>query len=283
MKAARFDYHVHESHSGDARAATIPAYIEIAELKGIQEICFTTHLITRGPDVRLSIQDDELGDYFNSILCLNETTDVVLKPGLEVDYIPGDQKKIERIIEEYNWDYILGSVHLVGKWDVGSKRRSPGFFAGRQLIESTHDYYTLYKEAIETDMFDMMSHPDYWRRYQYLARSEPAKWEEYSMACHEAIDSLKTYGIGIEVNTSGRRHAHGVQYPIREFLEAVKAVGISKVTIGSDSHTPETLGFWLVESVELLMDVGFDYVTSFEKRKAVFNPIVSIIRTVKNP
>jgi histidinol-phosphatase (PHP family) len=282
MRAARFDYHVHESHSGDAREATIPLYIKAAESNGVEEVCFTTHLITQGPDVRLSIQDDEVEGYIESILSLNETTDVVLKPGLEVDYIPGDQRKVEHIIDEYNWDFIMGSVHLVGDWDVGSRRRSPGFFEGRQLVESTHDYYTLYTEAIETGLFDMMSHPDYWRRYQHLARSEPARWEEYSDACHESIDALKSHGMGVEVNTSGRRHEHGVQYPIKEFLDAVNRAGIRKVTIGSDSHVPETLGYWLVEAVEMLKDVGFDYVTSFDGRKAVLNPIDSVVRTVKN-
>ncbi len=282
MKAARFDYHVHEMHSRDARESTIPLYVEAAEARGVEEVCFTTHLITDGPDVKLSIQEDEIDEYVESILTINETTDVVLKPGLEIDYIPGDQGKIERILDKYNWDYIMGSVHLVGDWDVGSRRRSPGFFEGRQLVESTHDYYTLYKDAIETGLFDMMSHPDYWRRYHHNTRTEPARWEEYSDACLEAIDALKGHDMGVEVNTSGRRHEHGVQYPIREFLEAVNNKGIRKVTIGSDSHLPEHLGYWLVEAVDLLRDVGFKHITSFKGRKAILNPIESVVRTVKN-
>jgi histidinol-phosphatase (PHP family) len=283
MKAARFDYHVHEMNSRDARESTIPLYVEAAEANGVEEVCFTTHLITEGPDVKLSIQENEIDEYIESILTINETTDVLLKPGLEIDYIPGDQGRIERILDEYNWEYILGSVHLVGEWDVGSRKRSPGFFAGRQLVESTHDYYSLYKDAVETGMFDMMSHPDYWRRYHHNARPEPARWEEYSEACLEAIDALKSHDMGVEVNTSGRRHEHGVQYPIREFLEAVNNKGIRKVTIGSDSHLPSHLGYWLVEAVDLLRDVGFKNVTSFKGRKAILNPIESVVRTVKNP
>ena len=88
--------------------------------------------------------------------------------------------------------------------------------------------------------------------------------------------------MGVEVNTSGRRHEHGVQYPIRDFLEAVHKEGIRKVTIGSDSHSPDTLGYWLVEAVEMLADVGFKNITSFDGRKANLNPIDSVVRTVKN-
>ncbi len=282
MKAARFDYHVHESHSRDARDSTVPLYIEVAEAKGIEEICFTTHLITTGPDVELGIRDHEIEGYINNIHELNETTDVHLKPGLEIDYIPGDQRRIEWVLNEYNWDFILGSVHLVGEWDVGSRRRSPGFFEGRLLVEATSEYYVLYKDAIETGFFDMMSHPDYWRRYLHQRHAKVARWEDYSEACLEAIDALKNNNMGVEVNTSGRRHEHGVQYPIREFLVAVHDVGIEKVSIGSDSHLPEHLGFWLPEAVEMLKGVGFKHVTSFSGRKAIMNPIDSVVRTIKN-
>jgi histidinol-phosphatase (PHP family) len=282
MKAARFDYHVHESHSRDARDSIIPLYIEVAEAKGIEEICFTTHLITTGPDVGLSIRDHEIEGYINEIHELNETTEVLLKPGLEIDYIPGDQSRIEGILDEYNWDFILGSVHLVGDWDVGSRRRSPGFFEGRPLVEATSEYFALYKDAIETGFFDMMSHPDYWRRYLHQLHSEAASWEDYSDTCLEAIDTLKSYDMGVEVNSSGRRHEHGVQYPIREFMVAVHDAGIGKVNIGSDSHLPEHLGFWLPEAVEMLKTIGFKHITSFSGRKPISNPINSVVRTVKN-
>ena len=282
MKAARFDYHVHESHSRDARDSIIPLYIEVAEAKGIEEICFTTHLITTGPDVGLSIRDHEIEGYINEIHELNETTEVLLKPGLEIDYIPGDQSRIERVLDEYNWDFILGSVHLVGDWDVGSRRRSPGFFEGRPLVEATSEYFALYKDAIETGFFDMMSHPDYWRRYLHQMHSEAASWEDYSDTCLEAIDILKSYDMGVEVNSSGRRHEHGVQYPIREFMLAVHDAGIGKVNIGSDSHLPEHLGFWLPEAVEMLKTIGFKHITSFSGRKSISNPINSVVRTVKN-
>ena len=138
------------------------------------------------------------------------------------------------------------------------------------------------KEAIETGYFDMMSHPDYWRRYIHQKHTEAARWEDYSDACLESIDALKSYDMGVEVNTSGRRHAHGIQYPIREFLVAVYDTGIRKMNIGSDSHLPEHLGFWLPEAVEMLKGVGFKHITSFSGRNAIMNPIDSVVRTVKN-
>jgi hypothetical protein len=44
------DYHVHDFRSRDASNATIDQYVEQAEIRGINEIIFTTHLIVDGPD-----------------------------------------------------------------------------------------------------------------------------------------------------------------------------------------------------------------------------------------
>jgi histidinol phosphatase-like PHP family hydrolase len=41
------DYHVHERHSKDAATALIPEYVSSAEARGVHEIAFTTHFISR--------------------------------------------------------------------------------------------------------------------------------------------------------------------------------------------------------------------------------------------
>ena len=38
-----------------------------------------------------------------------------------------------------------------------------------------------------------------------------------------------------------------------------------------------------VSAVDLLRDIGFKNVTSFKGRKAILNPIESVVRIVKNP
>ena len=128
---------------------------------------------------------------------------------------------------------------------------------------------------------DSMAHPDYWRRFLYLVKPGTVDFSEYGGAL-EAIDALVSYDVGIEINTSGWRHQHETQYPIRGFLEVANEAGVKKVTLGSDSHIPDQLGFLLPEAVDLLKDVGFKYVSSFKLRKNCFNPIDSVVRTVKN-
>ena len=281
MRVARFDYHVHESYSSDARGSTVERYIDVAEEKGIEEIAFTTHQIIAGSDWDFGVQPDEISDYVENIHRLRDTTDVKLLVGLEMDYFPSAERELEAIVDEYPFDFILGSTHYIGKHDVGARKNAPGFFGGRSLLEATSEYFDFWRRAVESGLFDVMAHPDYWRRFLHTVREEPFGFSDYGLV-DEAIDSLISYDVGIEINTSGRRHEHHIQYPIREFSEAVHRAGLKKITLGSDSHLPEHLGYWLPEAVDLLKDVGFKYISSYENRKNTLNPIDSVVRRVKN-
>ena len=281
MRAARFDYHVHESYSSDAREAKVEDYIVAAENIGIEEIAFTTHEIFTGDFYDFGVLPHEIPAYIDNIHRQAETTSVRLKVGLEMDYFPEAERELEALIDEYPFDFILGSTHFVGKYDVGSARDTPPYFSGRRLTEAVSEYYSLWCKAVESGLFDSMSHPDYWKRFLYLIRPHPPVFSEYGGAL-EAIDSLVSYGVGIEVNTSGLRHQHGVQYPIKDFLEAAFKAGLKTVTIGSDSHNPSQLGFRLPDAVDMLKDVGFKRISTFTGRNNISHPIELVVRTIKN-
>jgi len=281
MRVARFDYHIHESYSQDARDSSVERYIKAAEEKGIDEIAITTHQIITGEFSGFGVQPAEVQSYVDNIHKLAESTDVVLRVGLEIDYFPEAERELEALIDEYPFDFILGSTHFIGAYDVGSRRDTPAFFSGRSLKEAASDYFNLWRKAVESGLFDSMAHPDYWRRFLYLVRPDPVDFIDYGGAL-EAIDALVSYDVGFEVNTSGWRHQQKNQYPIRCFLEAANDAGVKKVTLGSDSHLPDQLGFLLPEAVDLLRDVGFKYISSFTLRKNQYNPIDSVVRTVKN-
>jgi histidinol-phosphatase (PHP family) len=281
MEATRFDYHIHESFSSDARGSNVEKYIEIAEQKGIEELAFTTHQIIKGPFSYFGVQPDEVQSYIDNIHRHNENTDVKLLVGLEVDYFLDAEKEIESLVEEYPFDIILGSVHFVGDYDIGARKDVPSYFSGRSLFEATSEYHEIWCRAVESGLFDIMAHPDYWRRFLYLIRPEPVRFFEYGLV-EDAIDVLISYDVGIEVNSAGIRHQHGRQYPIREFLEASYNAGLDKITIGSDSHIPEHLGYWLVQAISLLKNIGYKHISSFKNRKNTLNSIDSVVRTIKN-
>ncbi len=261
------DFHVHESHSSDAPLATVEKYCRVAERRGIDEICFTTHLILTGPDVQHGISPEKIPEYLQEIQTAQESTTVKLRTGLEIDWFPQEERRIEAILDEYPLDLVLGSMHYVRGIDIGSRRQSPAFFLGKKVEDTLEIYYEEWRKAVESGLFDVMAHPDYFRKYLGLSHSTPISWEDYGSTVYEAIDSLKSHRVGIEVNPSGWKHGIRDVYPIKGFLETANKAGVVKVTIGSDCHSWESLGKNTLKAVRRLEEAGYDYLCVFEGRR----------------
>jgi len=262
-----FDYHVHESHSRDAPGATLPAIIHEAEERGIREIALTTHLIVSGQDIYLGVQMDELAEYFLDIEKAQDDTSVVLRSGLEVDYFPGEEKRLEKIIDEHPLDFSLGSIHYINGVDIGSRMHASSFFEGRPLCEAADEYFTVWKMAAESGLFDVLAHPDYWRKYLHTAWSEPAAIEDYGSVYLQALRILAEEGVGLEVNTSSTKVGLTEFYPVQGFLRAAYKAGVTTVTVGSDAHMPSTLGYRLDEAAANLRQAGFKSISTFKGRR----------------
>ena len=150
--------------------------------------------------------------------------------------------------------------------DIGSRRQTEEFFARRLISNGADEYYTIWRRAIESGLFDVMAHPDYWRKYIHIFR-QPVGWDDFGSVVHDCLDSLVSHGVGIEVNTSGYRHGVGGNFPLQQFLDAAYKARVRTVTVGSDSHTPSQLGYRLVEAVEQLRRAGYSTLSSFRRRK----------------
>lgn len=261
------DYHVHESHSSDAPGATVERYCRMAERRGIDEIAFTTHLIIVGPDIDVGVTPSQIPDYLDEIQEARDTTSVELKAGLEVDYFPEEEARLERILDEHLLDFVLGSLHYIRGYDIGTRRGSLDFFGGRSLEEALDVYFTGFREAVESCLFDAMAHPDYFRKHIRLTHEEPVTWERYGTVVYKAIDSMKSSDVGFEVNSSGWRYGVEGVYPVDGFLRAAYDAGVEKVTVGSDSHSIDGLGVNTLMAVQRLEEAGYCHICVFEGRK----------------
>ena len=261
------DFHVHESYSSDAPLATPDRYCRVAERRGIDEVCFTTHLILSGPDVKHGISPEKIPSYLRDIEAAQKNTDVTLRAGFEIDWFPEVEREIEEILDEYPLDYALGSLHYVRGIDIGSRRQAPSFFLGKELVDALDIYFEEWGKAAESGLFDVLAHPDYFRKYLSLTHEMPVSFEEYGSKVQDAIDILSSHGVGIGVNSSGYRHGIGDHYPIKGFLRAAREAGIDTVVIGSDCHTVGDLGRNTLTAANRLKREGFDYICVFEGRK----------------
>lgn len=271
------DYHVHERHSGDARHTTIDNIVESAKNRGVKEVVFTTHYMSAGPSKGFGIKIGEIDEYLESIYEAQSRTSVVLRTGLEVDYFPEEERHIGELLSEYPFDFILGSVHTVNGLEIASGRDAEAFYSGRSIHEAVSEYFKVWKMGVESGLFDVMAHPDYFKKYLHLVRPEQLVWSDIREAATEPIDSLADYGVGFEVNTSCLRHGAGEFFPLFEFIEAAHDAGVKKVTVGSDTHVPETLGFRIAEALRAINCAGYQTVSLFKGRKEHRVPIEGVV------
>ena len=261
------DFHFHSRFSGDGEAS-MEEMIERGIALGLKILCFTEHM-----DFDYDPQCDvnfllETGDYLEKFLqCKERYQDRIdLRFGVELGLQPHLAKKHENYLSEYPFDFVIGSSHLVH----GIDPYYPKFFQNR--VEN--DCYLEYFESILENMeafqgFDVYGHIDYIVRY-CPSRKENYSFREYQDIIDEILKRLISLGKGIEVNTGGFKYKLGHPNPHEDILKRYKELGGEILTVGSDAHTSEYLGYEFSKTAEILKDVGFQYYTVFKNRKAEF-------------
>ena len=95
-------------------------------------------------------------------------------------------------------------------------------------------------------------------------------FSNYKDIFEEFLQIVIKSGKGIEINTSGFRKNLGHPHPHEDILKMYKHLGGEIITIGSDAHLSEHVGYRFQEVSELLWGLGFKYYTVFEEQVPKF-------------
>lgn len=187
-----------------------------------------------------------------------------LKLGLEMDYIPGKEAEIATLIDAYPWDYVLGSVHFLGKWGLDF---SPEVgWLGKDTNSAYEAYFTALLEATKTGLFDSITHPDLIKIFGHQAT---IPLEPYYDAMAEALAKTNTC---VEINAAGLRKLVGIIYPHPDFLRKCREKGVP-ITLACDAHCPNDVGNGLDQAINLARSVGYSEVATFSRRQRTLQPI----------
>lgn len=188
-----------------------------------------------------------------------------VKIGLEVDWFPGAEDAIRSILEPYPWDYILGSVHFLGDWpiDVSADYGWPDLDVNQVYA----DYFAELTNAAHSGLYDVLSHPDLVKKFNYRATNPDAHYERVVAAMAEA-------GVAMEISTAGLRYPVGELYPDERMLRLASEKGVP-ITFGSDAHAPDVVGKDLEKAVAAAERAGISHVATYEKRQRKLVPLPS--------
>lgn len=80
-------------------------------------------------------------------------------------------------------------------------------------------------------------------------------------------------GKGIEINTSSWHYGLSDTTPSKDILKLYRSLGGKIITIGSDAHKPEYIGDHFKEAIDVLKELGFTEVFTFENHRPILHKI----------
>ncbi|MDW7728582.1 MAG: histidinol-phosphatase HisJ family protein [Dethiobacteria bacterium] len=256
------DYHLHTSRCCHA-IGTLEEYLAEAMEKGLKEIGFADHfplgLLDYTPRAPVTMNPGELEEYIDEVEALkSSTTAIKIKLGIEVDYLPGTEEKLEQLLKQYPFDFVIGSIHFMHDWDFTHPVYADTY-KDRNIAELYRYYFDLVSKLCKSGLFDIIGHLDVIKKFGYRPENDLK-----SLWC-EIAEVMKKSGICFELNTAGRDAPVGDFYPDRGLLEICRKKNIP-VTLGSDAHSPDQVGRYFPEAVSLLQSVGYSELTVFNQR-----------------
>lgn len=229
-----FDSHVHTAFSVDSKMPIEDA-IRTASNKGLG-IVITDHM-----DINDYKQDTfifDVDDFFKTYSPLR--SDKVLL-GIEMGFRKEAAVRNQTIVDAYEFDFILGSVHTPYATTNPYEYCDDENFQGLSRKDAYAEYFKSMLAAIrENPYFDSLGHIDYIARYSpYDDRS--LYYDEQKAGIDAVLKELVYQGKSMEINT--KIIQQGVT--AKELLKIYKqfrAFGGETLTFGSDSHVADTLG-----------------------------------------
>ncbi|MEF2969163.1 histidinol-phosphatase HisJ [Paenibacillus sp. M1] len=269
------DYHTHHVRCGHA-VGSLEEYIQRGIEIGLSQIGLSDHMPLLHVDPadyypEMAMPMEELPRYVEEAFVLKEKYlgRIDVRVGLEGDYIEGWEEQIERIVTAYPWDYVIGSVHFLGEWDVSDFRQVHNW-EGQDVFAVYERYYDAVEKAASTGFYDIMGHLDVIKRFGY--RPDPAREAETIALEHRALTAVQTAGVAMELNASGLSKPVAEMFPSRRILEAAVERGIP-LTVGSDAHDPLRLSEHLDKARALLYGLGVRELATFEGRRRTMIPL----------
>ena len=261
----RIDYHTHHVRCGHAEGH-LEEYVKQGIAIGLEQLGLSDHMPLLHVDpatyyTGMALPMDELPRYVEECLSLREKyrDQIDIRIGLEGDYIEGYEEQIGRIVQEYPWDYVIGSVHFLGEWDISDSRQQHGW-EGKRIVDVYEQYYDAVQKAAKSGFYSYLGHLDVIKRFGHQPEEDVTALEQ------RTIDIIKANDMAIELNASGLRMPCAEMFPSQRILSYCYSQGVP-ITIGSDAHQPARLSQYLDQAVQLLKDVGYRELATFKERK----------------
>jgi len=273
------DYHLHNHFSPDSETDT-KMLIEKMRNMGIKNICITNH----GEWFDEVTEEAGVFDYYEVFpRFLKAKKDIeTLRPkypdmdigfGLELQYQPEAIDGIRKLIDDIQFDFILGSVHLMEGYVISGGRNAEKFFKGKTEEKAYTAYFETLLNWVKKGDFNVVAHFDVIKKFG-IGHYGPFQPQKYRPLIFRILEEMKKKGIGIELNTGSLHKRCKELFPHSDILKWCVEIGIENFTLGSDAHELHEAGRYLDEALAIAKEVGIKTISTYKNRVPVKTSII---------
>lgn len=261
------DMHIHSEHSPDSRAK-MADICEAAVKAGLKYIAFTDHVeihafVSDGYDGTIAASYEEAG----RLKALYKDR-LHIARGVEMGQPMHDVKTAETLLDSYDFDFVLGSLHNL-------KDDMDFYYYDYSKVDINPLLERFFKETLDMvkwGRFDSLAHLTYPFRYIKKAGFE-VEYEPWADIIDDIFREMAQREIALEINVSGFRHFLNEPLPGQSLIGRFYELGGRRVTIGTDTHKAPDVGRHIGEGAMAAKKAGFEYITVYQDKRAIMIPI----------
>lgn len=253
------NYHNHTVLCGHA-SGEMDEYIEKGIENRLIEFGFSDHApvpieLREG----ISMSPEDVPGYINSINVMKERYrgKIDIKLGFEIDF-PFFDTFDSSFLTNSQVDYIIGSTHYMGDWGIDNPDHAARY-STVDIDEVYTAYYGYIERLVDARFCDIVGHFDLVKKFGHRPKGD------MTPVVRRIAKKLSSYGIAVEINTSGLRKPVKEIYPSDEIIEILFGENVP-VTLGSDSHSPDEVCSGYPIAIEKLKKAGYRKISGFTKR-----------------
>jgi histidinol-phosphatase (PHP family) len=181
-----------------------------------------------------------------------ERAQLDVRLGLEIDFIPGKNEQIHKVIQQYQWDFWIGSIHEVDGL----------FFEDEDLRWDREEgealwlrYMVLLREAVNSGYFQVVSHP------VRMARQNPHVPASLDEELEHLAAEATARNVALELNGYDMK-----QYPhlVRRVARAC-ASQRTPISVGSDAHRFQDIASKHPETEAMMREAGLTHIRTWKQ------------------
>ncbi len=270
----KFNYHTHTYRSGHSEYSSDEEMLQAAKSMGISMLGFSEHI--PNPDLILPDENhrmllSEVDEYIASINKMKQDNpNMTILSGFEAEFDPMKESFLGEMRDKV--DYMILGQHFVNR--------------GLQMVQSQNnpnypiEYANMVSKAIESGIFDIVAHPDYFMEFRDTIVSEKDKKlfdENATIASRIICEKARDMGIPIEINLSPALNNQilsdgNLKYPHPTFWKVAQEIDGLQVLKGVDAHALSA--FKNVEQAEHLIG-NIEQMVSDKLVQDSYNPVVA--------